>query len=83
MHYENSQIKLEMALRRGLRVDLAAAHREAAGIGAMLRGGIERVIDTTAPRLAAASNDIERRVIVEREIRKLRWICLLYTSKCV
>ena len=47
-----------------------AAHREAAGIGAMLRGGIERVIDTTAPRLAAASNDIERRVIVEREIRK-------------
>lgn len=74
MHYENSQIKLEMALRRGLRVDLAAARREAAGIGAMLRGGIERVIDMTAPRLAAASNDLERRVIVEREIRKLRWM---------
>jgi hypothetical protein len=74
MHYENSAIKLEMALRRGLRYERAAARREAAGLGALLRAGVERVIDQTAPRLAAAGNDLERRRIVEREIRRLRWV---------
>jgi hypothetical protein len=74
LHYENSAIKLEMALRRGLRYERAAARREAQGLGAMLRAGIERVIDQTAPRLAAAGNDLERRRIVEREIRRLRWM---------
>ncbi len=74
LHYENSAIKLEMALRRGMRYERAAARREAQGLGAMLRAGIERVIDQTAPRLAAAGNDMERRRIVEREIRRLRWM---------
>jgi hypothetical protein len=74
MHYENSSIKLEMALRRGLRIELAAAKREAAGIGAMLRAGIERVIDQTAPRLAASSNELDRRRIVAAEVRRLRWM---------
>jgi hypothetical protein len=74
LHFENSQIKLEMALRRGLRYERAGARREAQGLGAMLRAGIERVIDQTAPRLAAAGNDLERRRIVEREIRRLRWM---------
>ena len=72
MHYENSSIKLEMALRRGMRFERAAVKREAAGLGAMLRAGIERVIDQTAPRLAAASNELQRRQIVEKEIRRLR-----------
>lgn len=72
MHYENSSIKLEMALRRGLRFERAAVKREAASLGAMLRAGIERVIDQTAPRLAAASNELQRRQIVEKEIRRLR-----------
>ena len=35
---------------------------------------IERVIDQTAPRLAAAANDLERRRIVEKETRRLRWV---------
>ncbi len=74
MHYENSAIKLEMALRRGLRFDLAAAKREGLALGAMLRAGIERVIDQTAPRLAAAGNELDRRLIIDREIRRLRWM---------
>jgi hypothetical protein len=74
LHYENSQIKLEMALRRGLRFERAAAKREAFGLGALVRAGIERVIDQTAPRLAAAGNELERRRILEKEIKRLRWI---------
>lgn len=72
MHYENSSLKLEMALRRGLRFERVAVQREAAGLGAMLRAGIERVIDQTAPRLAAAGNDLQRRQIVEAELRRLK-----------
>ena len=74
LHFENSAIKLEMALRRGLRLERAAIKREAHGLGAMLRAGVERVIDQTAPRLAAADSDLQRRQIVDAEIRRLRWI---------
>ena len=72
MHFENSSLKLEMSLRRGLRFERSAVRREAASLGAMLRAGIERVIDQTAPRLAACSNDLERRVILDKEIHRLR-----------
>lgn len=74
LHYENAQIKLEMGLRRGLRLDRSAVKREAAGLGAMLRAGIERVIDQTAPRLAAAGSETERRRILAGEIKRLRWV---------
>lgn len=74
VHFENQHIKLEMALRRGLRFDRYIVKREAHGLGAMLRAGIERVIDQTAPRLSAADNDLERRRILEKEIRRLRWM---------
>jgi hypothetical protein len=74
MHYENSTLKLEMALRRGLRFERAAVRRESTGLGAMLRAGIERVIDQTAPRLAACSNDLQRRQILDKEIARLRHI---------
>ena len=74
MHFENSSLKLEMALRRGLRFERAAVKREATSLGAMLRAGIERVIDQTAPRLAACGSDIERRQVIDKEIRRLRWM---------
>lgn len=74
LHYENQQIKIEMALRSGLRLDRAAVKRESLGLGAMLRAAVERVIDQTAPRLAAASNELQRRQILAAEIRRLRWI---------
>jgi hypothetical protein len=74
MHFENSILKLEMALRRGLRFERTAVQREANGLGAMVRAGIERVIDQTAPRIAAATNELERRRILDKEIRRLRWV---------
>lgn len=74
MHYENGLLKIEMALRRGLRFERTAIKREAASLGAMLRAGIERVIDQTAPRLAACGSDLERRVILDKEIHRLRWM---------
>ena len=74
MHFENGILKLEMALRRGLRYERSAVKREATSLGAMLRAGIERVIDQTAPRLAACGSDIERRQVIDKEIRRLRWM---------
>lgn len=74
LHYENSSIKLEMALRRGLRFEKTAARRESTGLGALLRAGIERVIDQTAPRGAATGNDLERRRLFAQQIRHLRWV---------
>lgn len=74
MHFENNMLKLEMALRRGLRFERAAVNREAAGLGAMVRAGIERVIDQTAPRLAAARGEDDRCRILDTELRRLRWV---------
>lgn len=71
LHYENQTIKLEMALRRGLRYPKAAVAREAAGLGAMARAGIERVVDQVAPRLAATTSDADRRRILAAELQRL------------
>lgn len=73
MQYENQSIKLEMALRRGLRYPLALVKREAFGIGSSLRAAVERVIDQCAPRLAVMSSDLDRRRLLEAELRRLRW----------
>jgi hypothetical protein len=74
LHYENQSIKLEMALRRGLRYPNGLVKREALGIGATVRAAMERVIDQTAPRLATMGNDLDRRRVLETELRRLRWM---------
>ena len=74
LHYENQSIKLEMALRRGLRYPLALVKQEAGGIGATVRAAIERIIDQTAPRLAVMRDDIERRRLIDVEVRRVRWM---------
>ena len=74
LHYENAQIKLDMAVRSGQSLRRPAAMREAGGLGATVRAGIERVIDHTAPRLAASGSEAQRRQILDIEIRRLRWI---------
>lgn len=74
MQYENQSIKLEMALRRGLRYPLALVKREALGIGSSLRAAVERVIDQCAPRLAVMTNDLDRRRLLDAELRRLRWM---------
>jgi hypothetical protein len=72
MQYENAMLQIEQEMRRGKRFERAAVRREAAGLGAMLRAGIERVIDQTAPRIAATGDAVERRRIVGAEIGRLR-----------
>lgn len=72
LHYENSIIKIEMALRRALRYDLATALRESDSLGATLRAGLERMIDTCAPRLAATTDPKIRHNILADEMKRLR-----------
>ncbi len=74
IHFENQAIKLEMALRRGLRYPLAVVGREAHAIGATFRAAMERIIDQTAPRLAIMPTDLERRRLLDTELRRLRWM---------
>jgi hypothetical protein len=72
MHYENQLQKLNMALMQSLRFDNRAVRDEAAGIGNTLRAAIERLIDTTAPRLAIAKTREERERILLAEITAMR-----------
>lgn len=74
LHYENQSIKLEMALRRGLRYPLALVKQESGSLGATMRAAIERIIDQTAPRLAVMRDDIERRRLIDAEVRRVRWM---------
>ena len=74
VHFENQALKLDMAMKRGLRFHRSAVKREALGLGGMLRAAIERVIDQTAPRLAATADDAERRRVLDAELRRVRWV---------
>lgn len=74
LHYENQQIKLEMALRRGLRFPREAVKREASGIGSTIRAALERLIDLTAPQLAAERSDTERARLIRIELKRVRWM---------
>ena len=72
LHYQNNLLKLNMAMDQRLRFDHRAVLDEAAGIGNTLRAAIERLIDTTAPRLAIAKTREERARILQLEISLMR-----------
>lgn len=72
MRAENDQIKLEMALRAGVRLPLADVKREALGLGAVLRAALERLVDQTAPRLAIARKDAERAALLAEQLSLVR-----------
>lgn len=72
MHYENAQIKLEMALRRGIRHPLPAVRRESAALGGTLRSALERLIDQTAPRLAVITDTADRAALITAQALALR-----------
>ncbi len=71
LRYENEAIKLEMALRRHLRYPLEDVRREAQALGMTLRAGVERLIDQTAPRLAAMTGTAEREALLRAEVAAL------------
>lgn len=72
MQFENQSIKLEMALRRGLRFPREAVKHEAQGLGSMLRAALERMIDIAAPQLAAEKNEGARRRLIANELEKVK-----------
>lgn len=72
LHYQNNLTMLNMAMAQRLRFDHRAVRDEAAGIGNTLRAAIERLIDTTAPRLAIAKTREERARILQLEISIMR-----------
>lgn len=74
MQYENQSIKLEMALRRGLRFPRETVKREANGLGATIRAALERLIDLSAPQLTAEKGEAERRRLIAAEVNKVRWM---------
>jgi len=71
LRYENETIKLEMALRRHLRYPLEDVRRESQALGMMLRAGVERLIDQTAPRLAATPSATDREALLRAECAAL------------
>ena len=62
------------ANRRQVRRPLALVKRESLGIGSSLRAAVERVIDQCAPRLAVMTNDMDRRRLLDAELRRLCWM---------
>lgn len=72
LQFENQQIKLGMAMARGLRFNRKDVAREAVALGAIVRSAVERVIDQTAPRLAVMTDDDRRRHLLTAELRAVR-----------
>lgn len=72
LQFENQQIKLGMAMARGLRFTRKDVAREATALGAIVRSAVERVIDQTAPRLAVMTDDDRRRHLLAAELRAVR-----------
>lgn len=70
--YENQSIKLEIALRRHQRYPLPAVKREAHALGTTLRASVERLIDQTAPRLAAERDPAIRLELLQSQCAALR-----------
>ena len=66
------QIKLGMAMARGLRFNRKDVAREAVALGAIVRSAVERVIDQTAPRLAVMNAPDRRRELLGAELRAVR-----------
>lgn len=72
LHYENQQIKLAMAMARGLRYTRKDTARESTAIGAIVRSAVERVIDQTAPRLAVMTTADRRHTLLVAELHAIR-----------
>lgn len=72
VRWQNRQLLLSLDLESGARIPRPALQREAHGLGATLRATVERLIDQTAPRLAAAATDADRRRLLATELGAAR-----------
>lgn len=76
VRWQNVELMLAMDLDSGVRIPRATLQREARGLGATLRAEVERLIDQTAPRLAAAKTDADRRRLLGAELHAARRLML-------
>ena len=72
LHFENASLKLAMALSRGERYYLADVKAEGLALGNLLRAAVERLIDQTAPALAAMEDEADRRRLLARDTAELQ-----------
>lgn len=70
--WQNRMLLVSLDLQSGARIPRPALQREAHGLGATLRATVERLIDQTAPRLAAAATDSDRRRLLQAELGSAR-----------
>lgn len=68
---QNAHLALQIALQRGQALPRAALLAELQGLGGILRAAVERLIDQTAPRLAAA-DPAQRRPLLLAELATVR-----------
>lgn len=72
LRWQNAQLLLGLGLASGRLIPRTALQHEAHGLGATLRATVERLIDQTSPRLAAAPAAADRRRLLVAEIAAAR-----------
>jgi transcriptional regulator with XRE-family HTH domain len=68
---ENAKTKIEIALKRGLRLLVDDIGRESHGLGARLHDHLQRVVDQLAARLAAVPSASERARLLHPEMHRV------------
>ena len=72
VHWQNQLLMLELGAATGAQLPREALLAELNGLGAALRGGLERLVDQLSPRLAAAAGAQARARLIQAEVRHLR-----------
>lgn len=72
LHWQNNLLRLELGVTQGAYLPRDALLDELNGLGATLRGSLERLTDQLAPRLAAATSAAERHRLLQAEAHTLR-----------
>ncbi|MCV2423394.1 hypothetical protein LNV47_22660 [Paucibacter sp. DJ4R-1] len=72
VHWQNQLLMLELGAATGAQLPREALLAEFNGLGAALRGGLERLVDQLSPRLAAASGAQASSRLIQAEVRHLR-----------
>lgn len=72
LHWQNNLLRLELGVTQGAYLPRDALLDELNGLGATLRGSLERLTDQLSPRLAAAPSAAERHRLLQAEAHTLR-----------
>jgi hypothetical protein len=72
LRWQNAALVLALHLSQGTRIPRPQLLAEAQGLGNTLRAAVERLIDQTAPRLAAATNPADQARLLRAEVGAVR-----------